>query len=397
LNERSLHYLYENINFIKNSIQESNYYNAKNKIAFPWTKWYTLKKPKVHFVIDGEKMEDIYSNFDPSQFEKEADDCFSFVPEGFNKVIWTYSKKYSPNGLVCNGIVIPGTYSFSGLERGLPVTKPKVLIFDSNAKLNLSLNRNSLLNNHLPFEKDLLIEIYKDVIANILSFKPKAGYEGSKLKIVEDEIRNPSVYITNYASHKTCILKFVYLKEGFTLNNDYCLARISHLKQIQTLIVYDITVAEIVFSLFDAVTLVFKKNETIGELSTDLDPFNGGAITTTESIYQRMFNPSQKTFRIRRGLKSGHKILEHGDGLITYSYEYNKMTPHSHADMETIMKTVSVIAEKSIRDSYEDNLFNVMLKKYLGDDVVIPYDFKKRKEKFQEAFFDLDALIIKHV
>lgn len=50
-----------------------------------------------------------------------------------------------------------------------------------------------------------------------------------------------------------------------------------------------------------------------------------------------------------------------------------------------------------IYTTYENETFNQVLEKYLGADVIIPYDLEKRKEKYPLAFKELSSYMKKYM
>jgi molecular chaperone HtpG len=159
-----------------------------------------------------------YTSSNPSYKDNLPLDWHSLNSEIFTRVDWTYSEKYIQAKLACNGILIPGGYNFD-FKNSFLHTNPILSVFDFDAKLPLNLNRYSL-NDQLPFEEELIIDIYKDVIAKLLTeyFEYKNGVISSKGKFSLD---HPSKFGSKVYNESTSINDYIFSINGYGLNYSY--------------------------------------------------------------------------------------------------------------------------------------------------------------------------------
>lgn len=175
-----------------------------------WYQWYTSKTPAITYHLEENGVRKSLpqnTNFIPSYTDKESAMWNKITPVGYNSLFWTYNP---PEGLfknfdlICNGIVIPkGSIPDHGYR--FLRTSPKVCLYDFDGILNLNLNRN-FLDKNTDLSKELLYDIYADIVAKLLTFSFKedqkyidAGHLRSKAYILQHESLY-SHYYNNYES-----------------------------------------------------------------------------------------------------------------------------------------------------------------------------------------------------
>jgi len=140
-----------------------------------WTDWYIGDTPKVQYFLCGNKIKK--QSFFKQQSKREISS------KGY-KVQWCYDKikddgndnEESTNRnmfVSCNDIIVTldsNYYEFSDVTIN---RKPNLFIEDTQGKLPLKLNRNDIDVGILPFESELLQDIYKDIIAELLMLSKK--------------------------------------------------------------------------------------------------------------------------------------------------------------------------------------------------------------------------------
>ncbi len=145
------------------------------------------------------------------------------------------------------------------------------------------------------------------------------------------------------------------------------------------------------------IRLDFSHDLTVGSLYNVVDFYNGGRISIVDTVYDKMFKATTKNPRVRRGLFNDHIIEEETKGWKTYTYLCDFSAQYKLADFGSTKKSLSIIKEEiNFKVTVEETFFISFIQKYLGDDPVIPYDLKGRKEKFVHAFTELESYIEKY-
>ncbi len=147
--------------------------------------WYTLKRPSVVRRVKTKQGEvrTLPQEFElPSPIEQDLPRHWRcFKPDGYEAVLWTYRSDYCPP-LVCNGIRIAEAGRYDLLDDGLswcyrdlaaPLAVPRLLVFDREANLPLTVTRGDLLQGTVPFDAELLGDVVDDFIAFSLVVAPE--------------------------------------------------------------------------------------------------------------------------------------------------------------------------------------------------------------------------------
>jgi molecular chaperone HtpG len=180
------------------------------KSSTNWDKWFCLDNPKVMIKVDNHPEFPPYSNLNPTQPDSNSDWHLISTDE-FPKILWTYSERYACARLCNNGIVVPDGYSFSDSAFDkFTIEMPYVSCFDYKTNLPLKLNRDSLAVPNLPFEKELIQNVFKDIIRKLIVYSP----------IVEDGILKIKGFGANTFTHPALKDEFTFLynEEGYTIN-----------------------------------------------------------------------------------------------------------------------------------------------------------------------------------
>lgn len=336
----------------------------KFRVKYNWDMWYTLEFPKLIIKIPGQEPYSPYKNPDPAFSSQTPEDWCSFKTNAFEKVNWTFSKKYSRRKLTVNGIVIPGGFSFTSNY----ITKdPLISVFDFNANLNLSLNRDSLQNNLLPFERLLKEEIYKHLIAKILIHNLVIPSESALFEKAKSDL-------PHFLS-RTVVRTFDDLNNGI----------FNH-------------------AAFSGIKILFSKNGFIINHPAFLKKFEDYKIINAQTKYP-WINYSE--------IKNDKVLFYNGSGQGSFAENGLSLKQRLNDDKVTIINTKDYISK--IENAKKIGLINyaffqidkILLgneslqitecfNRILGNDWLIPYDSKERKKKFENAFSELEPFFIKN-
>jgi len=390
-----------------------------------WTEWYTLKEPKVVYKINNTVLAKPYKVYDPHyKDEFIPNDWNSIDYPGFNKILWTYSYGYTNNKIVCNGIIIPhdGYSRQSGiLDMRLIYNRPNLSIFDNNGLTPISLDRNELTG-ELPFSKELVEDIYKDLIAYFLTYNEVSSVQDKKIVIRNQSLNHSAVrsgyYSTKlnemrggygtgiYRRHQDVLLKELFIsKNGFILNNSYFINRIPKSDLI--------FIKSNHFDLLDSINLDLKENYLLisDDKSGSIDHYKTLIIEDSYTIDSTM---NRSTFYMKKKkydflFKGGKKRMPSWlKSSLKKNYIHGSWISLELTDIKNRIITkkfltenhdiVDFIRESPLRcKSNGDELFNKLLKRFIGDDVVIPFEIEARKEKFPLAFKELEKYMEKYL
>ncbi len=187
---------------------------------------YVLSSPSMQLLLNGRKVN--RKEQWPACGEDPLPQAWRrFKPAGFKEVQWRYEQE--GNCIACNGIVVsrPGpdpatVWGFSEENRNL--NKPTLSVFDPDGNLPLTLDRTAI--GRLPFEKQLIRDIYRDVAASCLVVH--AMNDGRDFRL-----RKPWHVIHPAFDEKTSPA-YLFLTAGFTIA-DSTLAALQDLHTINFL------------------------------------------------------------------------------------------------------------------------------------------------------------------
>jgi molecular chaperone HtpG len=395
-------------------------FNKKDYKGYEWTKWYTLSKPKIQFLLYGKKIIP-YKNFNPDNNESIPNEWNAIDSAGYDKILWTYNTDFTDVKLTCNGIVIPESYNSRALNFSLLYSVPHISIFDNNAILPLTLDRNSISEN-LSFEKDLLEDIYKDFIAYLLFFNKNSYLKDEKLFLKDSKLNHPSTkddyfrlsetsYGFNQYSPKRHNLKeflntILICKKGFIINYSYFIQK---LKEVNALLIqfnslpegafdFDIQDRFVLFSENKLNSIYDYKNaieaDTWNSKYGQIEPFNSRIFLKTEK-YNYLFNSKIK--RVSTWLKDKCKFQYEKNGFTCLSIDNPEESLITEYFLNKNSSNLHFIREYKITCPFDgDEILNNLLEKYIGDDVIIPFSLEERKKKYPLAFLELERYMKKY-
>jgi molecular chaperone HtpG len=389
-----------------------------------WFQWFTLANPTIEYTYLNEKLT-TYKNLDPD-INNIPIEWNSIDYPGFNKILWTYANNYAEPSFACNGIVIPHeNFNRDVLDLGLVIRNPKISIFDNNAFTPISLDRNSFSSN-LPFEKELMIDIFKDYISYLLTFKNISYADENSVRLINNELDYPGFSSMYYYSFtfgsnnydfdtnlnkglKQMLDRLLVSKEGFIVDYNFFLNRIKN-RNIIFIQSTDFAIGDKPFkldlkhrylsfttsklnSIPDYISAIEGRNYDYSRQYANSNDVN---IYIKSSKFNFLFDPNKK--RVSRWLQDKVKNKFESDGWTHFTIDNPKETCISGQFLKTNKDRINFIREYELGKLSEgDEILNGLLKKYIGDDVVIPYELEKRKLKFSLAFVELNRYMQKYL
>lgn len=377
-----------------------------------WYEWYVYNTPLIEYYYNNEKVES-YEKFDPSPLSKLPDDWNVIKPNGYEKVFWTYSKNYTDVNLTCNGIVIDDNDRFYRSRFGTSNFKePKIGVIDNDGMLPLSLDRSTLTDTP-SYYKDLLIEIIKDFIAYVLTVD-------NIMKVTDDRVIFGNSYLQyvglysqqtdrvvfrepNAFEDSPGLTNIYFTKEGFFLGYKFFVNKIKPHKVLfiqsdnfsRDYLEIDIQDYVLNFSSqkinsIDDYKGLFDKSFLMGTISS---------VFIKKAKYRYLFD--EKKERINQWYKSRLSVndsVQNWINLQLIQTDCELINPDfliKYAeDINVIKEDQMQIGEPLLTHSTE---LDSLLERYLGDDVIIPYDLEERKEKYPLAFKELKRYMQKYL
>ena len=385
---------------------------------YEWTKWYTLSTPVVKYFLWGQEILP-YNSLNPDNNDSSLPLTWNSIDSlGYNKILWTYSDKFTNAKFTCNGIVIP-THSRYHIFGSSYNAEPLISVFDNNAILPLTLDRNSI-SDRLSFANELKEDIYKDLIAYLLVFENSTIVQNEKVFIKESKLNHPSLKNDhgNYHSMGYGIRKYwndyslssflntiLVSKKGFILNYNYFIQK---LKEIDAILIQLNNLPEdgLDLDIYDRfVFFTDEKANSISDYGTVLEAdnwsgdnwnsFDARVFLKTEK-YLYLFD--KKTKRLSTWIKSRCKFQNEIRGFTCLNLDNPKETIFNQSFFDQNSNNLHFIREYKISCTFDgDIILNNLLQKYIGEDVIIPFSLEERKKKFPLAFKELERYMQKYL
>jgi hypothetical protein len=355
-----------------------------------WTGWYINKIPCIKYFFNEKNVS--AQNYDDSYIAR------NIFPENFDNIQWGYKKHtyyyyYHDMFIACNDIIITlsskkskfhyidnENTSKKDIVRYVIDEKPCLKIEDSNGILPLKLDRNDLDEDTLPFEKELLLDVSKDFIAQLLNLPFKLG-------VIEKYIIKP---------HNT---EFLFLENGFMLISDYFMNMISTNFSLLRIIINNeiINNTSSILEKLDNIIIYPKFSTPINltDQKENVAPEAGGCILLPKEKYNNLFKERK---RIPAWIKHNHRIEWETENYVVYTF--NKYKAKSNLfDRETCISIMEILKENvqsiqevpfGILDKIKGGeILDGLFEKYFKDNIIIPYDMDKRKSLYPLAFEEL--------
>ena len=372
-----------------------------------WFDWYIDEKPSIKYILCGKKQTK-HMFFDPAKTR-------TIILKNKDKIHWSYQPiqtRFDPDVqhsggeitnwkfVACNGMIITLNSEHPDFSQdnfsSIIYEKPSLIIEDSQNILPLRLDRNDLDANLLPFEDELLLDISNSFIAQLLT-----------LPNISTQVQHDDNY--RYFFHNRCHIDFCYSKNGFTLAYDYFIEKLRikkyHLLRIITkwgrpdfLPIFQKFDNYIIYPEFDEITgeLSSWENEE-GYESTQASlvaPESGGCILLSQKIYNSFLNnnyPHQwSKYHFQMEWKNKKYIvfnLKHYKRKTNFFEE--KICTSMLQKMGENIQSIQEIPFTYFNYRKSGKILNQLFEKYIGDNVIIPYDMEERKKLYPLAFEEL--------
>ena len=179
-------------------------------------------------------------------------------------------------------------------------------------------------------------------------------------------------------------MEFLYLSQGFTVNIDYFISKITEDNHFLKIILDNHKYNDIIYD----VDMIFehKKNciisfEYRNSKNYHHDSYMAGRIA---SLNRHPLSPSE-------GKSSNYKLVKpsyYKDN--TTFFEKINIIPILRKMRNNVLSIQELSWEYSRKNVYQGGaILNKLLENYFGGNVIIPYDMKERKRTYKDAFDDL--------
>ncbi|AKD56977.1 HD domain-containing protein [Spirosoma radiotolerans] len=406
-------------------------------ISIPkWDEWYGLEEPLVLYSNDfDEKKKEWYeSPIRLSKFSGGILDGWSrFKTTEFPQIDWNI-KDYESK-LYCNGIKIPSSYNFS--DDGLISNGPLISMFDLSASLRLNLSRDKI-EGDLPYDNELRGKIYKHIIHELIFSK---FVDGKPSHLEHDNpysIRHPSFgndkagiglgAITTLAdSNIRRSINLIVGKDGFFPNlpyftdrieskaiyvallsnnikrknekkyivgdlDDYYIQIVNSTKSIGTKNDFALTLPEFfVTNKFKNDTLakrILKRKHNYGEPKKRSTINEDNYIPDFEIfINQKVYREYEKRDNLQIISSLFSKPLRKAKNYYLLSEDIYE---EEGDDVVEKLGIDFIVKKKTFNSIFEPKLFSDILHKYIGNNVLIPYDYQKRLTLYEKLIKGLN-------
>lgn len=410
------------INTLVKNLDQDSYTQDLN-----WTDWYQLPTPKIEYIIFGNKSESKNSKL---PLPNSNHDMWGEISaDDYPSIMWTYGSDWTSFKLFCNGIAIPYNNTDDYLNLGIIENSPVISVSDNNGNLPLSLDRKSLTDS-LSFSSELMEDIYKDMIAMLLTLDSVTQVEESKIMIGNQSLNYPGIgenAVTFYHSYgpgnylnfpteqhfidglpfNPCFLDQILVsKKGYILNYNYFL---QHCPRARLLLIQsDTKKKNLTLDLKDHFFLFSNKKlftieehksamygDTMNLTTGNFDKHNITLFLKVEK-YHYLFHSDSK--RVPDWLKELAKPERQVKDWLILTLDNPVLSILDDAFLTKHTKDLNFIRESPLYCLNQgDKNFNNLLHKYLGHDVVIPFALEDRIKKYPLAFRELERYVRKYL
>ena len=394
---------------------------TQNTNQVKWNQWYFANKPEliINVPVGWEK------SINKNELKVHlCDECIeeywnSIEPEGYYRVDWTYKRT---NKLYCNGIIIQGDHYIYELQRyrfPMYFELPSVSVIDKDANFPLQLNRNGISDKKLPFEAELVQDIYYDIIAKLLISKNISELHNNYLLIRDNKLIHPAIKDDYIKGLGLSAHELLLTKAGFNILH-HCniqklpknlINKIWVNKKTKRINDSDLIskIDNIVVSKEDPSSI--QKFKEIISYNTNINlgqqyKINNIRIFIKKEYYDYIFNKTKG--RISSRFKNSINIESQSVNWYCITWGDVQNTKLDIEDFERNSKDINLFVEyyynqitngdinNLYNKYYESTIFEEAMKKNIGEDIYIPYDSTKRADKYKVAFTELEKYMRKY-
>lgn len=370
---------------------------------YPFDRWYLLDNPKVTYLDKTNTLNNLGDGLKTPGFNDKLDKYWrTLKDENYNKIFWTYENQVwnkAKAKMISNGILIPEVDQFmesywstkkNGWVRELEL--PFVSVFDFDGNLPLNLSRNNLDNGDIPFKESLILNIYKDVIAKLLTTKVSFPSNSTE-KLNCQKFSHPAIRdIDILLSKKGFILKNIFFTSK---NSNKTLLEFSPKSSNKSIINFDIK---------DAFIQILRNSDfSMTQYQYNANIYNykrGAKLFLNKIMFNRLFDNNYN--RYSQTVRKRYETLNTNEVNTEISYKYNNGIFDLNELNDKLMNC-NYIIESKLSDVKSDlevvssKIFKELLTLYFQNDCIIPYEIEDRKKVFKYAFDDLNYYIKKYI
>jgi len=373
-----------------------------------WNEWYNLSSPKVRYQYG---IQHYYvGNPSPGSDQPLPNHWHKIYPPGCTSLLWTYHRTPSDPKFICNGIIIPQDPVKNGLSLGILSNVPRISVFDNNAEVPLTLNREGFAG-RFAFHQELERDVVGNFIAYILTLKIESKIADSEISLTKDRISHPGLvrkitadgFSYGKASYQgttaqSMLLHPLLSKKGFILDYSYFIMKLEHGKR-RALFINSNNI-DLNFLQIDIKDYFIKFLKTplnkIKDFQSVMEPKDHSHLSTPALFamktgwYELLFDT--KIRRISKSFRNGTRKIPASTGWSALSYDGKNDTIISADFLKQNINKIEFIRDYNLSVSPQNfPILNELLERYFGDDVVIPYNIDERKKKFPLAFKELSS------
>ena len=405
---------------IKVCISEETYeqlkqaYKGTSELKFndnKWDRWYCLDEPKLIIELPEDwnqfnNQPEIKVTLDKNKLD---DSWNSFSIKEITRIDWKYTR--SNTNLICNGICIPGGYKISHKVFSEDLGSPLVSVIDNDGNLPLTLNRNNISNGKLPFERELVRDIQKDMLAKLLVYDNISSFTPNKVIVKDTYINYQGIlrrddYYKSVYNYKIRDSDFILNTEGYYLpinivvddkkikkitkiwldKDDFIIDDINFINKLN-----DVIFARVPPSAIYDYRFIFEINE-IYENAKNYKII-GKRIFIKRNKFEYLFDAEKK--RMTSSIKMSLEKEAESEQWICVNVGEVLSSPLNIDDVTNYINDISIVVEyylQSIDVNTEDkgDPITELLDEYMEDNKVIPYNIEQRKQYFKKAFTELE-------
>ncbi|QUL54982.1 ATP-binding protein [Paenibacillus tritici] len=387
-----------------------------NYSGVSWHDWYKSSdiNIKILIPIDWEKYSDKIKN--KEIIKKDDISQQVLYSNNYQEIRWTNTNLNKYYDLVCNGIVIPNgyrlnSYDFPIFDKNIPL----LMISDYDGHLPLTLDRNKIYG-ELPFSDELVADVCKDILANLLQIPTLEFDSNGKFKIINNLLKHVNLESRFHYFNAIEESDILFLKDGFCLVHSFNIDRLN-LMSINKLWLNDLndnflnsedSLNGIIFSERKPNAIPDFKN-TIDNDYLKIDKYysiQGKRIFLHKDRYKYLLEKD----RMRAGFKKGIVEKQVGKNIVCLEIGLTDKNDFDFEMFDKNFKKFNLFCKYYLgprverrkvevyRQGQSDvrDVFTEVLKNVMGHNVLVPYSPQSRATIHSNTFEILSKYILKY-